>query len=83
MGTMVRLVDGRVVPDEDGGSSGCGTCTTRSVNILGFPVPPHWAAVIALLTFLLFGLSGLIIVGMIAGKTWPFNVRANAINHDY
>lgn len=68
MDNMVRLVDGRIVQDEVEGSSFCGTCTDWSVNILGFQIRPHWAAVVALLTFLLFHLPGLIILGMIAGK---------------
>lgn len=72
--TMVRLVEGQVVGDDEEGLSGgflarllrCRSDTT--VNLLGFRVPLYWSVVITLFATLRFGLPGIVGVGILAGE---------------
>ncbi|CAN0139621.1 unnamed protein product [Scytosiphon promiscuus] len=70
---MVRLVDGQIVPDDDGDASGGGIlgrlvrCRTgTTINLLGFRVPLTVACLFFLFAFLRFGPQGLLLMGVVA-----------------
>ena len=74
---MVRLVEGRIVADDDEGEdSPCGFVTRgfrcrgdTTINLLGFRVPLYWSCVFAVFAMLRFGMPGLVLFGILAGDT--------------
>ena len=67
---MVRLVEGRIVSDDEAaGSEGVLNCAMSTrINLFGFRVPLGVACAIAAFALLRFGLPGLGFVVMVAGK---------------
>lgn len=74
---MVRLVEGRIVADDDGDDSADGflgrvlRCRGgTTVNFLGFRVPLYWSCVAAVFALLRFGAPGLVFVAVVAGQEY-------------
>lgn len=70
---MVRLVEGQIVEDDEGGGiTREGLCRVlrfqSTINFLGFRVPLYWSCVAAIFAWLKFGAAGLVFVGVIAGE---------------
>lgn len=69
---MVRLVEGRIVRDDEAAGSGGGSflnCAMGTrVNLFGFRAPLGVAGAIAVFALLRFGLPGLGFFGMVAGR---------------
>lgn len=72
-GTMVRLVEGHIVRDDEtagwGGGSLLNCSMNTRINLFGFRVPLGVAGAIAAFALLRFGLPGLGFVGMAAGTS--------------
>eukprot|EP00903_Cladosiphon_okamuranus_P016400 g15122.t1 len=71
---MVRLVEGRVVADDDGDSGGFLTRVLRcrgdtTINLLGFRLPFYWSIVMAVFAALRFGVPGLVFLGIVASAS--------------
>lgn len=70
---MVRLVEGQIFSDDEGGGSAGGSLArllrSGTINLLGFRVPLYWTCVIAVFASLRFGVPGLLFVGVLAGET--------------
>jgi len=69
---MVRLVEGQIVEDDEGGGVRRGLCRLlrfqSTINFLGFRVPLYWSCVAAIFAWLKFGAAGLVFVGVVAGE---------------
>ena len=79
---MVRLVEGRIVRDEEDSSSEGGFfrfLVGWRVNLLGFQVPSFWASMMALFAFLRFGPSGLLVLVMVGGMHYYKCIQWNYV----
>ncbi|CAM9806182.1 unnamed protein product [Pylaiella littoralis] len=73
---MVRLVEGHIVADDEGGDSTDGLLSGllrcrggTTINFLGFRVPLYWSCVAAVFALLRFGAPGLLFVAVVAGAS--------------
>ena len=70
---MVRLVEGQIVEDDEGGgATGGRLCRAirfqSTINFVGFRVPLYWSLVATVFAWLKFGVPGLVFVAAVAGE---------------